>query len=127
MFVLDVMSRVPIYEQLCQQVEKLILIGVLATGDRLPSVRSLSCELSVNPNTVQKAYTDLTQKGILCAVPGKGCFVASEAIHILQANSREKLTAFEDMVKDLKLAGLSKDELTHILDSIYDERSDESC
>ncbi len=124
MFVLDVMSRVPIYEQLCQQVEKLILVGVLTAGQQLPSVRSLSCDLSVNPNTVQKAYTDLTQKGILCAVPGKGCFVAADAVHILQSHSREKLTAFEDMVKDLKLAGLEKSELMHILDTIYDERSD---
>ena len=121
---LDVMSRVPIYEQLCRQVEKLVLVGVLAAGDQLPSVRSLSCELSVNPNTVQKAYTDLTQKGVLCAVPGKGCFIAADAVRILQSHSREKLTAFEDMVKDLKLAGLSKDELRRILDTIYDERSD---
>ncbi len=124
MFVLDVMSRVPIYEQLCRQVEKLILVGVLTAGQQLPSVRSLSCELSVNPNTVQKAYTDLMQKGVLCAVPGKGCFVAADAVHILQGHSREKLTAFEDMVKNLKLAGLEKRELMHILDTIYDERSD---
>ncbi len=127
MFVLDVMSRVPIYEQLCQQVEKLVLVGVLTAGDQLPSVRALSCELSVNPNTVQKAYTDLTQKGVLCAVPGKGCFVAADALRILKANSREKLAAFEDTVRDLKLAGLTKEELMHIVHSIYEERGDASC
>ena len=124
MFVLDGMSRVPIYEQLCKQIETLILIGVLAAGDQLPSVRALSCELSVNPNTVQKAYTDLTQKGVLCAVPGKGCFVAPDAVAVLQRHSRERLTAFEDLVKSLKLAGLSKEELAAVLDSVYTERSD---
>lgn len=124
MFVLDPMSRVPIYEQLCEQVEKLVLVGVLTVGNQLPSVRALSCELSVNPNTVQKAYTDLMQKGVLCAVPGKGCFVAPDAVQILQSHSRERLIAFEDMVKDLKLAGLQKNELMHILDAIYMERGD---
>lgn len=124
MFVLDVMSRVPIYEQLCEQVEKLVLVGVLSAGDQLPSVRALSCELSVNPNTVQKAYTDLIQKGVLCAVPGKGCFVAPDAVAVLQNHNRERLTAFADFVKDLKLAGLPKEELSDILDTVYTERSD---
>lgn len=124
MFVLDPMSRVPIYEQLCVQVEKLVLVGVLAAGQQLPSVRALSCELSVNPNTVQKAYTDLTQKGVLCAVPGKGCFVAANAVEVLQSHSRERLTVFEDTVRDLKLAGVSKEELLAILNTVYMERSD---
>ena len=124
MFILDGMYRVPIYEQLCKQIETLILIGVLSAGEQLPSVRTLSCELSVNPNTVQKAFTDLTQKGVLCAVPGKGCFVAPDAVALLQRHNRERLTAFEDLVKALKLAGLTKEELSSILDTVYTERSD---
>ena len=124
MFVLDPMSRVPIFEQLCRQVETLILIGVLADGAQLPSVRTLSCELSVNPNTIQKAYTDLIQKGILCAVPGKGCFVAYDAAAVLHAHSRKRLTAFEDTVRDLKLAGITKEELLARIDTVYTERSD---
>ena len=124
MFVLDPMSRVPIFEQLCEQVEKLVLVGVLTAGDQLPSVRALSCELSVNPNTVQKAYTDLTQKGVLCAVPGKGCFIAADAAAILKANSRERLTAFENTVNDLRLAGIDKAELEQILRAVYEGRSE---
>ncbi len=124
MFVIDPMSRTPIYEQLCSQVEKLILVEVLAAGDQLPSVRTLSCTLSINPNTVQKAYTDLTQKGVLCAVPGKGCFVAADAVSILKSDSRERLHTFADAVKDLKLAGISKDELLRLVETVYTERSD---
>lgn len=124
MFVIDPMSRTPIYEQLCSQVEKLILVDVLAAGDQLPSVRTLSCTLSINPNTVQKAYTDLTQKGILCAVPGKGCFVAADAVSILKSGSRERLRVFEDTVRDLKLAGISKEELFRLVETVYTERSD---
>ena len=124
MFVIDPMSRTAIYEQLCSQVEKRILVGVLAAGDQLPSVRTLSCTLSINPNTVQKAYTDLVQKGILCAVPGKGCFVAADAADILRSDSRGRLATFSDAVKDLKLTGISKEELYRLIDAVYTERSD---
>ncbi len=124
MFVLDPMSRVPIYEQLCEQVEKLVLCGVLTEGYQLPSVRALSCELSVNPNTVQKAYTDLTQKGILHAVPGKGCFIAPQAAALLKADRRTRLTAFTELTRELQLAGVSKEDLQAVLDTVYLERSD---
>ncbi len=127
MFSIDPMSRVPIYEQLTTQVEKLILIGVLTAGAQLPSVRALSCQLAINPNTVQKAYNDLCSKGVLCAVPGKGCFVAAEAAKALKAQSRDRLTAFADMVKDMKLAGIPKEDLLCLIDEIYSERSDSSC
>ena len=57
MFVVDVMSRVPVYEQIIKQVEEQVLTGILKEGDKLPSVRSLSVKLSINPNTIHKAYT----------------------------------------------------------------------
>lgn len=123
MFSIDPMSRTPIYEQLTDQIEKLLLIGVLQAGSQLPSVRSLSCELAINPNTVQKAYTDLCTKGILCAVPGKGCFVVPEAAAVLKKQSRARLTTFEDTVRELCLAGIDKEDLLSILDEVYSERS----
>jgi len=122
MFFIDSMSRVPIYEQLTSQIEKLILVGVLAPETQLPSVRSLSVSLSINPNTVQKAYTDLCDKGILLAVPGKGCFVPPTAKAIIQARSRERLSTFEDLVRELYLAGIGKQELTDIIDGLYTEK-----
>lgn len=127
MFSIDPMSRVPIYEQLTDQVEKLLLIGVLKPGAQLPSVRAMSCQLSINPNTVQKAYNDLCAKGILCAVPGKGCFVAPDAVNVLKAQRRGQLQTFADVAKELRLAGVSKDDLLAVLDDIYSERSDASC
>ena len=62
MFVVDVMSRVPVYEQIIKQVEEQVLTGILKEGDKLPSVRSLSVKLSINPNTIQKAYTELDRR-----------------------------------------------------------------
>lgn len=119
MFFVDPMSRVPIYEQLTSQIEKRLLVGMLKTGDQLPSVRALSCELSVNPNTVQKAYTDLCGRGILCSVPGKGCFVAAGALDVLKAQSRKQLQSFDVLVKELKLAGIPKEDLLAILEANY--------
>ncbi len=127
MFSIDPMSRIPIYEQLTTQVEKLLLIGVLTAGSQLPSVRALSCELAINPNTVQKAYTDLCTKGILCAVPGRGCFVAPDAQEVLKSQSRDRLGAFRDLANELRLAGVPQEDLTAIVNEIYSERSDLSC
>ena len=65
MFMIDPMSRQPVYEQIIRQMERFILSGMLAPGDQLPSVRSLSLELSINPNTIQKAYSELDVRGII--------------------------------------------------------------
>ena len=64
MFAIDRYSPTPIYEQLTAQFERLILLGLLAPNAALPSVRALSQELSINPNTVQKAYADLERRGL---------------------------------------------------------------
>ena len=69
MFMIDPMSRQPVYEQIIRQMERFILSGMLAPGDQLPSVRSLSLELSINPNTIQKAYSELDVRGIIYSVP----------------------------------------------------------
>lgn len=76
MFTIDKYSRVPIYEQIIEQVEMHIALGDLAPESLLPSVRSLSVELSVNPNTLQKAYAELERRGLCYSVPGNGCFIS---------------------------------------------------
>ena len=124
MFFIDPMSRTPIYEQLTAQTEKLLMLGVIEAGYQMPSVRSLSCTLSINPNTVQKAYNDLCSRGVLVSVPGKGCFVAEGAVALLKAQSRARLSAFEELVRELKLAGVEKTDLTAIVDDLYVERSE---
>lgn len=76
MFTLDYKSRKPLYDQLCESVERMAACGVLTQGCRLPSVRVLAEELAINPNTVQKAYRMLERNGIIQTVPGKGSFLA---------------------------------------------------
>ncbi len=119
MFVIDLMSRVPVYEQIINQVEEKILIGVLRAGDKMPSVRSLSIELSINPNTIQKAYTELDRKQLIITVPGKGAFVSDKASEVILTASRDKLTELTNMVRQMRFAGIDKEEIIDIVNKVY--------
>ncbi len=122
MFQIDALSRQPVYEQLVEQIERFILLGILHAGDQLPSVRSLSVELSINPNTIQKAYTELDTKGVIYSIPGIGCFIAENAKETLSTLTRKKLTEFKSLAKELALAGVSLEELKGAATTAYYER-----
>lgn len=111
MLYIDVMSRTPVYEQIIGQIEKLIGAGLLKEGEQLPSVRSLSLELSVNPNTIQKAYGELDSKGIIGSVPGKGCFVMPGAKAVIEGLARNRLAELTAIAAELLSAGVTKEEI----------------
>lgn len=119
MFVVDVMSRVPVYEQIIKQVEEQVLTGVLKEGDKLPSVRSLSVKLSINPNTIQKAYTELDRRQLIITVPGNGSFISEKAIEVVGANSREKMTELNKIIRELALAGVTKEEIINNIEEVF--------
>ena len=125
MFVIDVMSRVPVYEQIIKQVEEQVLTGILKEGDKLPSVRSLSVKLSINPNTIQKAYTELDRRQMIIAVPGKGSFISQKAVEVVGASSREKIPELAKIIRDLALAGVTKDEIIRNVNEVFDEMEGE--
>ena len=95
MFTLDYRSRKPLYDQLCQSIERMAACGVLEPGSRLPSVRMLAEELAINPNTVQKAYRMLEYSGVIETVPGKGSFLGAgdRATQLQKNRSRQALRA----------------------------------
>lgn len=119
MFVVDVMSRVPVYEQIIKQVEEQVLTGILKEGDKLPSVRSLSVKLSINPNTIQKAYTELDRRQLIITVPGKGSFISEKAIEVVGANLREKMTELNKIIRELALAGVTKEEIINNIEEVF--------
>lgn len=119
MFVVDFMSRVPVYEQIIKQVEEQVLTGILKEGDKLPSVRSLSVKLSINPNTIQKAYTELDRRQLIITVPGKGSFISEKAIEVVGANSREKMTELNKIIRELALAGVTKEEIINNIEEVF--------
>ena len=111
MFHIDNLSRKPVYEQIVDQTETLILTQTLKPGSPMPSVRSLAVNLSINPNTIQKAYIELDRKGLIQSVPGKGSFITEKAIEILHSDKRKKLDSFDALIREMALAGISEEEL----------------
>ena len=118
MIILDYTDRRPIYEQVVERFQSLVLCGVLEKDAPLPSVRSLAMELSINPNTIQRAYTELERRGVIYAVKGKGNFVADmQAARAL----REKEVKEEAgrLVHKAKEAGMTKEQLELLLDAAW--------
>lgn len=82
MILIDYSERRPIYEQVAEKIAELIIRGVLPPESQLPSVRSLAMDLSINPNTIQRAYQELERKGYTYSVPGKGSFVSQRTEYL---------------------------------------------
>ena len=76
MLILDYRDARPIYGQIKDSLRRLIVAGALSPDEKLPSIRALAMDLSINPNTIRRAYTELEQEGFICSVPGKGSFAA---------------------------------------------------
>lgn len=119
MFKIDIMSRIPVYEQIIRQTEKFVLMNILNSGDKFPSVRSLSLELSVNPNTIQKAMAELDRLGIVISVPGKGSFISDDAMERILERKRNNLTELKSTIKEMALAGIEKSEIIEMVESVY--------
>jgi GntR family transcriptional regulator len=75
---LDPKSSLPIYAQLVDRVKHMVATGNLKPGDQLPTVRQLGVDLRVNPNTIARAYTELSRQGILSSLQGKGTYIADQ-------------------------------------------------
>lgn len=112
---LDYRDARPIYEQVKDGFRKLILQNVLQQDDKMPSVREMATTLTINPNTIQRAYRELEQEGFIYTVPGKGSFVAGIP-KIDEKKKQERLHEFDQLVDELSYMGISYAELrTRIL------------
>ena len=116
MFQLDLKSRKSIYEQVIDNLKELIMTRVLSTDEKLPSVRELSKEITVNPNTVQKAYRELERQGYVYTTSGVGTFVAD--IGGVRPDTKELELAkanLDDDFRQLLYLGLSFEEASKFL------------
>ena len=107
---LDYRDARPIYTQITDGFRDQILKGVLLPEDKLPSVRELAMELSINPNTIQRAYRQLEALGWIATMPGKGCFVSGLPEYAAE-EQKELLRAFDEAAAVLLQRGLSRQEL----------------
>ncbi|KAB2953443.1 GntR family transcriptional regulator [Heliorestis acidaminivorans] len=111
MIELDLRSGLPIFEQLVNNFKELIIREVLAPDEQLPSVRTLASQLTVNPNTIQKAYKELERQGFIYSVKGKGSFVAPLTDQV----NREKQEALKKELQKITVEaiylGLTQEEI----------------
>lgn len=120
MILLDYRDKRPIYEQVVEKLERLIAGGGLEPLTKMPSVRSLAMDLSVNPNTIQRAYAQLEQDGYLYTVSGRGSFVTAESEW--KENRQAKVLAqWREITRLAREAGLSQEDMIRNLKKIYGE------
>lgn len=118
MIVIDYTDRRPIYEQVIERFQSLILCGILEKDALLPGVRSLAMELSINPNTIQRAYTELERRGVIYAVKGKGNFVAD--VQTLRTLREQELKRdVRILVQKAKESGMQKDRVEQWIDAAW--------
>ena len=117
MFEVKTQSRIPIFEQLKQQILEYITAGILHNDEQLPSVRVLATALGINPNTVAKAYQKLEDKKIIYTIPGKGCYITTK--YIDELIKEEKISKFDANVLDLKHCHIPQQELIGRIERIY--------
>jgi len=106
-FTVDPRSGVPIYLQLIEQVKRGVALGTLAAGEQLPTVKALALELTVNPNTVARAYRDLERDGVIETSPGRGSFVKPNGMLTTELRTDVAGPAFDNAVRTAKGLGMN--------------------
>lgn len=117
MIVIDYKDRRPIYEQIIDRVKLLIVKGIWKPNDPLPSVRSLAMDLSINPNTIQRAYQELERAGYIYSVKGKGSFVSDPSL-LIEEKKQELINMLKDTARKMVEAGYSKENIKMMIDEI---------
>jgi GntR family transcriptional regulator len=107
-------SGVPIYVQLIEQIKHALEVGVLQAGDQLPTVRELSTQLTIAPNTIVKAYDELARMGLITSRPGKGTTVVANLDGTLRKQQVEALfERLHALIRDAAHLDISQEELKH--------------
>ena len=120
MIIIDYNDKRPIYEQIIDRFQTLILNGALEPDTQIPSVRSLAIELSINANTIQRAYSELERDGYIYSVKGRGNFVRADETLALKQKDKI-LKELKEHLNQCKAIGISQEEIAKQLTSIYME------
>ncbi len=120
MILLDYQDRRPIYEQIVERFQLLIIQGVLEADSQVPSVRKLAMELSINPNTIQRAYGELERQGFLYSIRGKGNFVSPNP-DIVEKKREVYFEGLRKLIAQGRNLGISKELLLAQAEKFYEE------
>ncbi len=105
---LDYQSRIPIYEQIVNNIEKYVAVGILREKSQIPSIRELANNLGINPNTVKKAYDILENKGVIMTISTKGTFISNNTKMVLENKIDNEINLIKDKIRELENMGISK-------------------
>jgi len=121
MIQVDLRSRTPIYEQLFENIRRLILEGQFLEDDKMPSVRELASLLTINPNTIQKAYKALEREGFIYSVSGRGNFVKGLEGRVLNQEKTRAMEVLTEALEEARLLKVSRNEVVMLVDSLFAE------
>ena len=121
MITIDYKDRRPIYEQIVSSIEDLAVRGVLESDSQLPSVRQLAVELSINPNTIQRAYSQLEKTGVIYSVKGKGNFVAADPKRLREEKMEQILQEMEKLLRQALALGVGGERMENWLHSLLEK------
>src|SRR5581483_10831258 len=114
----DPRSGVPIYLQIIEQIKRSIALGVLQAGEQLPTVKQLAIDLTVNPNTVARAYRELEREDVIETSPGRGSFVRSNGLTDSPKVAADiGADAFDVALREAKSVGLQRDDVREIFEA----------
>lgn len=108
---LDYQSRIPIYEQIVNNIEKYVAVGILREKSQIPSIRELANNLGINPNTVKKAYDTLENRGVIMTISTKGTFISNNTKMVLENKIDNEINLIKDKIRELENMGISKKEI----------------
>lgn len=123
---IDLRSRIPIYEQIIDNIKEQALSGILKPDEQIPSIRQLTHELGINPNTIHKAYTELERQGVIYSLAGRGAFISGvdEVRKLADAKREELIRDIEKSISGTKKLGVDKTGIKNILEQtvnkVYD-------
>ena len=118
---IDYTASQPIHQQIEEQIASLIATGILRPNDWLPSVRQLATDISINPNTVQRAYASLEEKGVIVSVKGRGSFVAPDLSAIDRIHEKLLGSMIRDVISKAALAGWDKARIQSKFNQLLEE------
>lgn len=112
---LDYTKRIPIYEQIVQEIERYVALGILKENEQIMSIRDLAQNLGINPNTVKKAYTILEDKKVIVSMSTKGTFINSNVNKIKENKINSYINDIKDIMLLLNKLGLTNKEIINLL------------
>ena len=123
MFSLRLQGGIPLSEQLEARIAELIIGGKMAENEKLPAVREVAKALTINPNTVQKTYRQLEQRGLIYSLPGKGSYDA-ERSQYSSAALKKAAEEFRQAVSDAKKSGLTEEMMTEVINAVSNKEGE---